>query len=1298
MPVEITQESLTRSLNGREGLFTFLSDRLNWPLDPEDTFTYDEPEAVGRAAAKAEVSRLVNFSAADPFVIFLVEFRAGFSRTALREILRGVRRRIRERAAYNTVSLDEIVFVCATENYGGLRFAHFEEQEGKQPRLRVFGFDRADIGETHTLRKENLSRLRLSLDADDQPDWKACKKDWLEAWNVEKVTNAFFEQYEKTFRAAKGAITGFVGTEKEKQIFTQRVFNRLLFIHFLSKRGWLTFNGRTDYLFALWDGRDETENFYQAHLSPLFFAGLNNPQSLNLVRDNPALFARIGTVPFLNGGLFDKADEEKTNGAVVIPDSVFQDIFHNLFACYNFTIAESTPDDIEVAVDPEMLGKVFEKLITDEDRGSKGAFYTPRSVVVFMCEEAIKGYLSQALPDPEKPDAIERLVNEKDDRAVTVAEARKLLAALEKVRVVDPACGSGAYLLGMMQTIFDLMRLLDTRAQTAQERDNYDRKLAIIQRNLYGVDLEAFAANIAMLRLWLSLIVDYRDADVHNLPPLPNLDFKIECGDSLAAPDPRVYGDIFRTRALDDTDELALLKRKHFHATDGNKGALARQIRDKEAVIARQLSANAPVAPPANAFDWRVRFIEVFRPPAPVADIGGAMNFGGTLAEKPEPGGFHIVIANPPYGGTPVPAETVQRIFPRAEGPMSNDLYGIFMARALELLAPGGQFCFIVSNTWRTIKSFKPLRKRLAEKTTVRHVLDLPNWIFEAMVNTGIVTLTNAPPPEKHELIAGDLTGIEKNDWHTLEANLRLIAAHGVDVQTTTYARYTYPQATIGTYDNYSFFIASPRLYALMSDSRFTKLGAIADVRQGLATADNEYYLRKRDGVRGSYRLLDESELLTDAEIAALTDDEKQNGVDPARHGGRHFVPYDKGGESDAEGGWMPNYHVPTGYFIDWSKAAVNRLRTATIADVKTRKGETGKIKPGDSATRAAVIRNPQYYFRAGVTFSPTGIYSPSFRKGAGGVFGNKGSTIFSDTLSPEATMGHAGNIVARYLLKNYASHTVETGEEVLGQLPLPLFDEGAKVQLENLVAAIVEKQKADPRYLYHRHEQKEIDALVCQLYGLTDDDIREVTLWYCRRYDKLAAAQRVTSQVHADYQAYLDRAAQILNKPASYWRSHPLLTRIAEGEGHTLDFKEFLAVDKFGNPDRSGGKHVARVVAAFLNTDGGTVLLGVSDAGRIVGLDRDMAHVPRRNEDGLLLKVREILDNFLDPAPRGNVEISFDPLPEGAICVITVAPAVGATYLEDKVYLRDGNRTAELSGRELVEWSAKRRGGRSGN
>ena len=228
-------------------------------------------------------------------------------------------------------------------------------------------------------------------------------------------------------------------------------------------------------------------------------------------------------------------------------------------------------------------------------------------------------------------------------------------------------------------------------------------------------------------------------------------------------------------------------------------------------------------------------------------------------------------------------------------------------------------------------------------------------------------------------------------------------------------------------------------------------------------------------------------------------------------------MPHDKGGASDAEGGWMPNYHVPTEYFIDWSRKSVADLKTRTLKDIKTRKGELRKIRNGDEKRIGSRFQNQSFYFRLGTSYSPTGEYSPTFRLGTGAVFGNKGSTIFSDEFKSELIMAFATSILSRYLLKNFLSHTVETGEEVLTRLPLPQMNETQAKELESLVASIIEKQKLEPRYAYWLDEGPQIDALVYALYGLDEAAIAEVERWYCRRYPRLARAQGVWDRVAAD-------------------------------------------------------------------------------------------------------------------------------------------------------------------------------------
>ena len=250
----------------------------------------------------------------------------------------------------------------------------------------------------------------------------------------------------------------------------------------------------------------------------------------------------------------------------------------------------------------------------------------------------------------------------------------------------------------------------------------------------------------------------------------------------------------------------------------------------------------------------------------------------------------------------------------------------------------------------------------------------------------------------------------------------------------------------------------------------------------------------------------------------------------------------------------------------------------------------------------------------------------------------------------------------------------------------------GYETQLEELTSSIIEKQKVNPRYPYHLNEQKEIDALVTELYDLDEDDKREVLFWYCRRYPKLAKAQGIWEEVHLQYAVYLDRAELILEKPPGYWHSHHVYARIAEGEGHRLDFKRFLGVDIYGAKSNSSAESVLREIAGFLNAGGGTILIGVADSGQVVGIASDLVHVTHKDTDGFQLKLRQLMESYLLPNPHGLVTITFEPLPEGEVCVVDIAPAPGLTYYKDIVYLRDGNRTVPLEGRKLVEWMQRRR------
>jgi type I restriction-modification system DNA methylase subunit len=620
-----------------------------------------------------------------------------------------------------------------------------------------------------------------------------------EAFDVEKVTDRFFSEYKLVFESVEGSIEG-IKDDEQKRLFTQKLFNRLMFIAFVQKKGWLEFNGSGDYFKALWQDYKKSKsqpggNFYRDRLSHLFFAGLNDPDR----QGDKKLIELIGNVPYLNGGLFEEDRSEMVPG-IVVPDGAIEDIFTKLFDRFNFTVSESTPLDVDVAVDPEMLGKVFEESVTNRD--GSGSYYTPKPIVSFMCRETLKGYLkSKCDADAE---AIDLFVDSHNPKDLTERDRKAIEIALKTITVCDPACGSGAYLLGMMHELLGLQACLFP-SDSPESESVHDRKLSIIKNNLYGVDREEFAVNIARLRLWLSLSVDGDKPQA-----LPNLNYKVEAGDSLTAPV------IANQQSARDVlvKEFQKLKSEFLTAHGQAKKASLKKEIDR---IKEQIALFTHGSNKVNGFDWVVEFAEV------MAD-----------------GGFDLVLANPPYGAT-VEDKVRDLYFERKpKESQSKDTYGLFMARGLQLLKPGGKLSYIVSDTWRTIQSHRPLRKRLLAETTIEHIIDLPGWVFKATVNTCIFTATKGIAGKEHELITADLRNLKNGDWISLVLNLDAVADRSIDLQPLNYARYTYSQLLIATHEHIPFFIASPSLYKLMSDKRFTKFGSIADVKQGRVSASQK--------------------------------------------------------------------------------------------------------------------------------------------------------------------------------------------------------------------------------------------------------------------------------------------------------------------------------------------------------------------------------------------------------------------------------------------------------------------------
>ncbi len=445
----------------------------------------------------------------------------------------------------------------------------------------------------------------------------------------------------------------------------------------------------------------------------------------------------FGEVPFLNGGLFEETGLDRRSG-VTVPDGAVERVLRGLFDRFNFTVMESTPFDVEVAVDPEMLGKVFEELVTG--RHDTGAYYTPRPVVSFMCREALKGYL-EGRDIGLSPEAVARFVDERDASGISsVASARKVAEALDEVTVVDPACGSGAYLLGMMQELVELQTALFNVG--VDPKGIYELKLHIIERNLYGVDIDDFAMNIAMLRLWLSLAIEYEG---ERPEPLPNLDFKVVRGDSLLGPDPSAGVEVQGTLGYDAerVRQLGRLKADFMRASLGpDKERLRQEIREAEDGVREALGAIGMVQ---DVIDWRVEFAEVF-------------------AQRR---GFDIAIANPPYvqlqSNEGLLANQYKdagyRTFAR-----TGDVYQLFYERGCQALKPAnGLLAYITSNSWLKAEYGKTTRRYFSERHTPLRLLELGKGIFEsAIVDSSVLLLRTGgggetfPAVDMDRLPAGD--------------------------------------------------------------------------------------------------------------------------------------------------------------------------------------------------------------------------------------------------------------------------------------------------------------------------------------------------------------------------------------------------------------------------------------------------------------------------------------------------------------------------------------------------------------
>ena len=654
--------------------------------------------------------------------------------------------------SYTKYQFDAAIAVFYNDKQWRLSFICDLKDENTAPKRYTYVFG----NETENYRTAAQQLIKLY---DTKPTFESIK----EAFSVEKLSKDFFAGYKKQY----DKFVGSIGDNKPNRDYVKKMMGRLVFLQFLQKKGWMSVPAdRND-----WSGGDMqyTQNLVARYkgddklltnvLEVLFFDTLNTKRGGDIA--DPKLGDNI-KIPYLNGGLFDKDTLDHKD--IDFPYDYFAELVE-FFSHYNFTIDENDPYDSEVGIDPEMLGHIFENLL--EDNKDKGAFYTPKEIVQYMCRQSLIEYLQSKL---EKHPDIEAFVNRHDvSSKYIIKNARAIEEHLDNVKICDPAIGSGAFPMGILNEIFHCKMALDLTL------DRAETKKSIIQNSIYGVDIEQGAVDIARLRFWLSLEVDESEPQ-----PLPNLDYKIMCGNSLLSrhaldvPINEVFAEYnkgkkkedqftlesykalvseytsnsnkeekatFRTKIeeikrafkteLSKTaiKDLATTRGKIFNIENSQQlfgdNKLSKEQKDEikelKAKLKAKEQANAGIENNqlyADAFEWRFEF------PALLNDNGEFV-------------GFDIVIGNPPYVNIAnIKPDTYRNILKDRYYSAKNksDLYAFFVEQGFMLLANGSILSYIIPHTWKATDSFLNLREIIFKQNVLIEIVNLEMGVFGAIV------------------------------------------------------------------------------------------------------------------------------------------------------------------------------------------------------------------------------------------------------------------------------------------------------------------------------------------------------------------------------------------------------------------------------------------------------------------------------------------------------------------------------------------------------------------------------------
>ena len=549
-------------------------------------------------------------------------------------------------------------------------------------------------------------------------------KNLISRFDVEVVTREFFTRYKQLFDDLHKFLSkddGFIKFANKNRInidsFAKKILGQIVFCYFLQKKGWLGASkgegineGKKDFMRWFFNRRAECgKSFYNDCLEHLFYGSLNiAPEKREeLYRDQLDF-----QVPFLNGGLFEPLQNYDWQESFLhIPDTIFSNKektgILDVFDLYNFTVHEDDPVDREVSVDPEMLGKVFENLLPENLRKGQGTYYTPREIVHYMCQESLINHLITETDIDEK--SIRNLIELKDHPFTSdggfvpsSSEAEKLDKALAEIKVCDPACGSGAFLVGMLHEIVSARRVSNPK------KNEYRLKREAIQNSIYGVDIDPGAVEIAKLRLWLSLVVDY---ELRDIEPLPNLDFKIVCANSLVTLAREEQVEIWGDPELEE--KIKNVRDRHFNTS-------SLRIKEKTKKDFKKLmEKNRSLY--VSEKQKQLLTYHPFNPNNVCGFFDSKLMFGIN--------GFDIIVANPPYLKERDNKKVFEIVnnseFGKQYHQGKMDYWYYFLHKAIDLVRRSGVISYITSRYWINSSGARKLIQRVQKELSFIEIVDI---------------------------------------------------------------------------------------------------------------------------------------------------------------------------------------------------------------------------------------------------------------------------------------------------------------------------------------------------------------------------------------------------------------------------------------------------------------------------------------------------------------------------------------------------------------------------------------------